>query len=324
MTVMNIAEPSPVRAEAFRGWARGHAALLALLTVIIVLSAYTATRSDVFLTWGNVANILLQVSVLAVLAAGTTMLMIAGGIDLSIGAMLSVVAVTTATLTNAGLSVPAGVLLALALGAVLGAVNGTLAAFSTSHPFIITLGVAIILQGVALSVTNGTPISNISSQFLQFGAGRTLGLANPVWVAAAALAIAAAVLRYTVFGRRLFALGGNENAVRLSGVNVRVLKVCLYAVNGLFVAVAACLLMSRIGSAQPLMGNGYELTAIAAVAVGGTPLAGGRGSIVGTILGVLLLGVISNSLNLLGVSGSFQYVLQGLVIVVAVMTQRQR
>lgn len=324
MSEIVVVPTSQRRGHHAREWAADHAALLALVVVLLGLSAFTATQSEVFLTVGNFMNILMQVSVLAVLAAGMTMLMTAGGIDLSIGAMLSVVAVSTATVTNSGLPLIVGVVGGLLLGAALGAVNGTLAATSTNHPFIITLGVAIILQGVALFVTDGIPISNIDPTFLSLGAGRVLGVPWPVVVSCLALGVAAGLLRFTVFGRRLFALGGNENAVRLSGVGVGRLKVLLYAVNGAFVAAAAFLLMSRIGSAQPLMGNGYELQAIAAVAVGGTPLAGGRGTVVGTILGVLLLGVIGNSLNLLGVSGALQYVLQGLVIVVAVMTQRQR
>lgn len=303
---------------------RPHAALLALVGVLVVLSTVTATRSDVFLTWNNLRNVLLQVSVLAILAAGTSLLMVSGGIDLSIGTAMSLIAVVTATLMVDGTSLPAALAVAAGLGMAIGAVNGTLAANSPTHPFIITLGVSIVLQGIAISVTGGKPISAIEPALLTLGAGRWAGLPYPVWIATAVLVVTAIILRLTVFGRRLYALGGNETATRLAGVRVGRVKIVLYALNGLFVAIASVVLMSRIASAQPLMGNGYELQAIAAVAVGGTPLAGGRGGIAGTVLGVLLIGVISNSLNLLGVSGAFQYVLQGAVIVIAVMSQRSR
>lgn len=323
MTTASISAQPTVTVR-LKNWARPHSALLALTGVLLVLCVVTATRSDVFLTMDNMRNVVLQVSVLSIAAAGTTLLMVAGGIDLSIGAAMSLVAVSAATFMGSGMGLLPALGLAALIGMGIGAVNGSLAAFSTNHPFIITLGMAIVLQGLAIAVTGGSPISNIDRALVDFGAGRFLGVPLPVWTACVVLICVAVVLRLTVFGRRLYALGGSEQATRLAGVPVRRLKVLLYAVNGLIVAVAAIVLMSRIASAQPLMGNGYELQAIAAVAVGGTPLAGGRGGIAGTVLGVLLLGVISNSLNLLGVSGAFQYVFQGLVIVVAVMSQRSR
>ena len=314
----------PTTAGRLKEWARPHSALLALTAVLLILCVITASRSDVFLTVDNLRNVFLQVSVLSIAAAGTTMLMVAGGIDLSIGAAMSLVGVSAATFMQSGMGVLPALGLAVLIGMGIGAVNGTLAAYSTNHPFIITLGMAIVLQGLAIAVTGGSPISSIDEALVDFGAGRFLGIPMPVWTAVLVLVLVSIVLRFTVFGRRLYALGGSEQATRLAGVPVRRLKVLLYAANGLIVAIAAIVLMSRIASAQPLMGNGYELQAIAAVAVGGTPLAGGRGGIAGTILGVLLLGVISNSLNLLGVSGAYQYVFQGLVIVVAVMSQRSR
>lgn len=314
----------PTTAGRLRDWARPHSALLALTAVLLILCVITASRSDVFLTVDNLRNVFLQVAVLSIAAAGTTMLMVAGGIDLSIGAAMSLVGVSAATFMQSGMGLLPALGLAALIGMGIGAVNGTLAAYSTNHPFIITLGMAIVLQGLAIAVTGGSPISSIDEALVDFGAGRFLGIPKPVWTAVLVLVVVAIVLRFTVFGRRLYALGGSEQATRLAGVPVRRLKVVLYAANGLIVAIAAIVLMSRIASAQPLMGNGYELQAIAAVAVGGTPLAGGRGGIAGTILGVLLLGVISNSLNLLGVSGAYQYVFQGLVIVVAVMSQRSR
>lgn len=305
-------------------WARDHAALVGLGAVLLVIAAFTATQSEVFLTVGNLRNVVLQSSVLAIVSTAMTMLMVAGGIDLSAGSVMSLTAVVTATLSVGGVPLPVALAAGLLLATLLGAANGTLAAWSPSHPFIVTLGTAILIQGLAIQVTDGLPISNLDPQFVAFGAGSLAGIPNPVWVAAGVLAACAALMRFTVFGRRLYALGGNERAAVLAGIRVRPAKVALYAIAGLVFGIAGLVLSSRIASAQALMGNGYELQAIAAVAVGGTPLAGGRGGLLGTLLGVLLLGVISNSLNLLGVSGAIQYVLQGAVIVAAVMSQRVR
>jgi ribose/xylose/arabinose/galactoside ABC-type transport system permease subunit len=262
--------------------------------------------------------------VLAVVAAAMTMLMVSGGIDLSAGSIMSLTAVIAATLSAAGTPLAVAIVAAIVAAIVFGGINGALAGWSPSHPFIITLGTGIFIQGLAIQVTDGLPVSNLDPQFVAVGSGALLGIPNPIWVAAVVLALVAALTRFTVFGRRLYAVGGNERAAVLAGVRLRPTKVALYAVAGLVFGIAGLVLSSRIASAQALMGNGYELQAIAAVAVGGTPLAGGRGGLLGTLLGVLLLGVISNSLNLLGVSGAVQYVLQGAVIVTAVMSQRIR
>lgn len=318
---MPVALPADAR-TAVRAWARDHAALVALGLVLLVISGFTATQSEVFLTLGNLRNILLQVSVLAIVASAMTLLMVSGGIDLSVGALMSLAAIVAALLMEQGVPVPVAMVLAIAVGAGIGACNGVLAAWSPSHPFVVTLGMAILIQGISISLTNGLPLSGLDPAFVQLGIGMLLGIPYPVWVAGLVLVACAAILRYSVFGRRLYAMGGNERASVLAGIRVRPTKVVLYATSGAIVGIAALVLSARISSAQPLMGNGYELQAIAAVAVGGTPLAGGRGGILGTLLGVLLLGVISNSLNLLGVSGAFQYVLQGGVIVAAVMSQR--
>jgi ribose/xylose/arabinose/galactoside ABC-type transport system permease subunit len=310
--------------SAARTWVREHAALVALGLVLLIISVFTATQSEVFLTLGNLRNILLQVSVLAIVSAAMTMLMVSGGIDLSVGAMMSLSAIVAALAMQQGVPLLLAVVIALAVAAGVGAMNGTLAAWSPSHPFVVTLGTAILLQGFSIALTNGLPISNLDPAFVQLGIGKLLDIPYPIWIAGLVLIAVGSVLRLSVFGRRLYAMGGNERAAVLAGIRVRRTKVALYALSGLVVGIGALVLSARISSAQPLMGSGYELQAIAAVAVGGTPLAGGRGGILGTLLGVLLLGVISNSLNLLGVSGAFQYVLQGGVIVAAVMSQRFR
>lgn len=305
-----------------RAWARQHSALLALAAVLAVIVVITASRSQVFLTLNNFRNILIQVSVLAVVASGMTLLMVAGLIDLSVGTMMSLIGVIAALMMRQQFDLSLVILLPILLACALGASNGVLASYSPSHPFVVTLGVMIFYQGIALALTGGLPVSNLYESFVVLARTGPLGLPLPIWIAGTILLISGLVLQFSVFGRHLYALGGNEQAARLTGLRVRGIKIAVYALCGLLVGIASLMLTARISSGQPLMGNGYELQAIAAVAVGGTPLAGGRGSIVGTLLGVLLLGVISNSLNLLGISGAFQYVLQGIVIVVAVMSQR--
>lgn len=309
--------------DRWRGVASRHAALLALTGVLLVVVAVTAGRSDVFLTLNNLRNIALQVSVLMILASAMTLLMVSGGIDLSVGSSMSLTGVTMASIMAAGAPAPIAIVAGVCLATAVGALNGVLAAWSPAHPFIITLGTSIGLRGVALLVSGGLILTDIDPALPPLGTSRLFGLPLPVLIALAVVLLVGFVLRFTVFGRRLYALGGNESASRLSGVRIKATKVGLYALSGSLVGIASVVLMARIISASADMGTGYELTAIAAVAVGGVPLSGGRGGIAGTVLGVVLLGTISNSLNLLGVPGAAQYLLQGAVIVVAVMTQRK-
>lgn len=318
----SAAAPKFAWSALLKTWVREHSALLALTAVLVVIVVITTMRSEVFFTLNNFRNILIQVSVLAVVAAGLTLLMVAGLIDLSVGTMMSLIGVIAALMMRQEFDLPLVLVLPILLAGALGAMNGLLAAYSPSHPFIVTLGVMILFQGIALAITGGLPVSNLYEDFVILARTGPLNLPLPIWIAGAILVLCGLILQFSVFGRHLYALGGNEQAARLTGLRVRAIKIGVYALCGLLVGIAGLMLTARISSGQPLMGIGYELQAIAAVAVGGTPLAGGRGSIVGTLLGVLLLGVISNSLNLLGISGAFQYILQAVVIIVAVMSQR--
>ena len=309
-----------------KGWVRANRTLFGLFVVLLLIVGFTSVNSDVFFTVKNLRNILAQTSVLAVIAAGSTMLMVAGLIDLSIGNMMSVVGVVAGLMMLSGDNYPLGIimLVAVALSAVLGLCNGLLVAFSPSHPFVITLGVSILFEGIAIGLSGGKPLTGLYDNYVSLSRTKlALQLPIPVWIALLALVLCAFILNITIFGRRLYAVGGNAQAARLAGIRVRLLKVIAYTINGVLVGIAALMLGSRIASAQSWMGTGYEIQAIAAVAVGGTSLEGGRGGILGTILGILLLGVISNSLNILGISGAFQYILQGVVIVIAVMSQRR-
>ena len=316
----NPALPQKPPAPAGRPWEIGRYALLITLVAIVVVTAVGNPR---FLSIGNLSNILFQISTLGIVAAGQTTLMISGGLDLSVGASLSVAGLATALVILATGSVWLGLLAGLGTGAVIGVANGLLAATNRASPFIITLGTMTFLQGVGIVISGGSPINGAGALFDVFGLGSTLGIPNPVYVMAAVLVVTFLVLRRTLLGRYGFAIGGNEEAARLSGVPVAAIKVGLYTLNGLIVGVAAVVLTGILDSALPNMGTGYELRAIAAVVIGGTPLFGGRGTVIGTLGGVLLLGLVSNSMNLLGVGANYQSAVLGLIITAAVLLQRR-
>lgn len=293
--------------------------LIALLVIVIV----TAIANPRFLTPINMSNVLFQVSALGIVAAGQTILLISGGLDLSVGANLSVSGLVTALTIVATGSVPLGVLAGIATGTLIGAINGALVSTNRANPFIITLGMMTFLQGVAIIISGGSPINGAGYLFDIFSLGTLFGIPGPVYVFAAVLVVISLFLRRSVLGRFAYAIGGNEEASRLSGVPVVPTKIALYALNGLFVGVAAVVLTGILDSALPNMGNGYELRAIAAVVIGGTALFGGRGTVIGTLGGVLLLGLVSNSMNLLGVGANYQNAVLGLIITAAVLMQRR-
>ncbi len=204
----------------------------------------------------------------------------------------------------------------------IGGATGFLAAKSSHHPFVLTLGVLTLLQGVTLLVSI-SPVTDIPESFISIIDWRPLGLPLVVFVFGVVVVVTHLTLTYTALGRWLYAIGSSESAARLSGIRIDAVKVVVYAISGVFVGIGGVLMTAQLASAQPEMGRGLELAAIAAVAVGGTPLAGGRGDVLGTLLGVLLLALIGNSLNLLSITSSWQFVLQGLVIVIAVLAQRK-
>lgn len=305
------------------GKLRAHRSRLALIVVIVIVGIIGASGSDAFLTWNNFTNVLMQVSIVGILACGTTMLMVSGGMDLSIGSGVSVTAMVGAYLMTNGWALGMAVLAALAAACLIGLIVGLLAAYSPTHPFIVTLGMMTLLQGVALLISD-VPIAGVPDSFLDFYDTKILGLPVVVVVFLCCAILVHLILSRTTFGRRLYAIGGSESAAHLAGVRVRLVKIALYTLNGLIVGVAGALMLAQLSSAAPTMGVGLELGAIAAVAVGGTPIDGGRGGIIGTMLGVLLLGLIANALNLLSISSNLQYIIEGAVIIVAVMSQRSK
>jgi len=254
-----------------------------------------------------------------VIAAGMTFVIISAGIDLSVGSLVAVAGVVLASALHAGAPTAIAMAASLAVGCGFGLLNGLAITWGRLPPFIATLGMMSIARGCALLFTEGRPVSGFDPAFRSIATARLAGIPAPVFVTTAVYVLAHAVLSETRFGRYVYSIGGNEEATRLSGVNVRLHKTLVYGVSGLASAVAAVLLTARLNSAQPIAGIMYELDAIAATVIGGTSLMGGEGGLGGTIIGALIMGVLRNGLNLLGVSSFVQQIVIGLVIVVAVL-----
>ena len=272
-----------------------------------------------FLTVSNLLNVLEQTALNAVVAVGMTFVIISGGIDLSVGSVLAFAGIALGWALDAGMPAPAAIALALAVGASCGLANGLLITLGRLPPFIATLGMMSVARGAALMTAEGRPISGFSEGFRTIATERVLMIPAPVIVTALLYVVAHFVLTRTVFGRAVYAIGGNEEAARLSGIRVRFHKTAIYAVAGLTSAVAAVVLTARLNSAQPTAGTMYELDAIAATVIGGSSLLGGEGSLLGTLVGALIMGVLRNGLNLLNVSSFVQQVVIGVVIIGAVL-----
>lgn len=285
--------------------------------VALCLVLWAATPH--FLTVSNLLNVLEQTSINAIVAVGMTYVIISGGIDLSVGSVLAVSGIALALTLEGGVPAPAAIVLALATGTACGLTNGLLITFGRLPPFIATLGMMSVARGAALMLAEGRPISGFSEGFRALATARVLVVPSPVLLTAVVYVAAHFVLVRTVFGRATYAIGGNEEAARLSGVHVRFHKTAVYGVAGLTSAVAAILLTARLNSAQPTAGTMYELDAIAATVIGGTSLLGGEGTLVGALIGALIMGVLRNGLNLLNVSSFFQQVVIGAVIIGAVL-----
>jgi ribose transport system permease protein len=294
--------------------------LLALIAVCIGL----AFMSPNFLSASNAFDVMRQASINALIAFGMTLSILLGGIDLSVGSILAVSSVLAAMTMKGGQGAGLAAGMAILAGAGMGSLNGLVIAKGNVAPFIATLGMMTLLRGVALVLTNGSPISDFSSNFFaMLGDGYVVRLIPvPVVLMLAMFVLFWFVLTRTVFGRHVYATGGNAEAAKLSGVNTDRVQILVYTVSGAMAALAGVILTSRLDSAQPTAGAGYELDAITAVVLGGTSLAGGRGWIFGTLVGALLIGVLNNGLNLMGVSAFYQQVVKGSVILLAVLLDR--
>jgi ribose transport system permease protein len=294
--------------------------LLALIVVCVGLSV----MSPNFLTVSNSFDVMRQVSINAVIAFGMTLSILLGGIDLSVGSILAVSSVVAAMMMKSGHGAALAAGVALLAGAGMGSLNGVVIAKGSVAPFIATLGTMTLLRGLALVLSNGSPISDFSSNsFAMLGGGYVARLIPvPVVVMLVMFAAFWFVLSRTVFGRHVYATGGNAEAATLSGVDTGRIQILVYTLSGAMAALAGVILTSRLDSAQPTAGVGYELDAITAVVLGGTSLAGGRGWIFGTLVGALLIGVLNNGLNLMGMSAFYQQVVKGAVILLAVLLDR--
>jgi ribose/xylose/arabinose/galactoside ABC-type transport system permease subunit len=295
--------------------ARRFGTLIGLIVLCAVLWALTPH----FLTVSNLLNVAQQTSINAVVAVGMTFVILSGGIDLSVGSIVAISGVALGLALQADQPLSIALAIALITGIACGQVNGLLVDRGGLPPFIVTLGTMSMARGAALVLTEGRPISGFDEGFRTLATGTVAYIPAPVIVMVVVYAIAHLVLTRTTFGRYVYAIGGNEEATRLSGVRVHLHKPAIYAVSGLTSAIAAVLLTARLNSAQPIAGMMYELDAIAATVIGGTSLLGGEGSLGGTLIGALIMGVLRNGLNLLGVSSFLQQIVIGGVIVGAVL-----
>ena len=298
----------------------GIVAALILLCVILALS------NEYFMTWGNWTDILRQSAINGILAIGMTYVVLTAGIDLSVGAILAFAGIVSASLVAGdnphGIAIGIGA--GLLVGAAMGAVNGLLVARCSVPPFVATLGMLSVARGFTYIYNGGMPVSDLPNAFLAIGGGHLWKIPVPVLIFAATIIICWSVLRYTTYGRYIYAVGGNPKSAKTSGISTAKMIFSVYVVSGLLAGLAGVVLAARTTAALPQAGMSYELDAIAAVVIGGTSLSGGAGSLGGTVVGALLIGVINNGLNLLGVSSYYQQVVKGVIIVGAVLLDASR
>ena len=311
-----------------------YAAFLALVLLATVLGAI----SPEFRQISNLLNLLRQAAFNGLIAIGMTCVILSDGIDLSVGSVFALAAIICAKLLTAGVAAPLAILAALVVGTLLGLVSGILVAKCRLQAFIATLITMTAYRGLAMIITDGKPISRLANSIESDGGAflfKALGKGNlliaetvkiplPAIILVAFFALFFFVLNKTTYGRRIYATGSNAVCAKLVGVNIVKIKMSVYAISGFLAALAGLMMISRVDSAQPTLGDGYELDAIAAVALGGTSMSGGRGKITGTIAGVLIIAVLNNGLNILGVTSYYQDVIKAIVILVAVLSDSKR
>lgn len=299
-----------------------YGSFIALIFLVIVIGAI----SPDFRTVNNFLSLLRQSAINGLIAFGMTCIILTGGIDLSVGSVLALTSIICAHTIKIGLPAPLSMLIALIFGIILGTISGLMVTKSRLQPFIATLITMTGYRGLTMILSGGKPISRLGNNLLlnQIGKGSFLGIPIPVWILIIFFAIFLFVLKKTVLGRQIYATGSNAKAAELAGININNIKLIVYAVSGFMASLSGLILVSRLGSAQPTLGSGYELDAIAAVALGGTSMKGGRGKITGTLIGILIIAVLNNGLNIIGVSSYYQDVVKALVIFLAVISDRNR
>lgn len=289
---------------------------LALICVIF------AVLTPSFMTVPNLINILQQSSINACIALGMTLVIISGGIDLSVGPVAALSAVLGAAMLTAGVPVPLALIAAIGIGVTCGFVNGALITWGGLQPFIVTLGGLSLYRALALIYTGGTPIFGLPQEFRAFTNGNLAGIPHPVIIVAVLAVLAWVILNKTPLGEYFMAVGGNPEAARVAGVPVTLTKMAAYMISGAMASIAAMILIGRLGAAEPSLGNLWELDAIAAAAIGGASLMGGRGSIFGTLVGCIILGALRNGLTLMNVQAFYQLLATGIIIIVAMLIDR--
>jgi len=295
--------------------------LLAFIVVCILFGILT----PVFFNPLNILNVIRQVSIIGVIAVGMTFVILLGGIDLSVGSVVAFTGIIAAGFqVKWGGSLFLSIFIPLLVGGGIGFLNGFISTKGGLHPFIVTLGTMSIFRGATLLVAKGRPISGMSKSFRFIGAGMIGPIPFPVILFLGSVIIAAIILRRTVFGRYIYAIGGNEEAALLSGIRVDRYKVSAFTILGFLSALSGLILTSRLNSGELVAGEGYELDVIASVVIGGTSMMGGEGGVYGTLIGALLIGVISNGLNLLGVQPYWQMIVRGSIIILAVLMDKMK
>lgn len=289
---------------------------------LIIIFVIFAVLSPVFLTGPNLVNILQQSSINMAIALGMTLVIISGGIDLSVGPTAALSAVIAASLMVAGYPVLVAVLAALGVGMLCGLFNGVLIAYAGLQPFIVTLGGLSLYRALALIYTGGNPIFGIPPEFRALTNGVWFGIPNPVVIVAVISCIIWVILNKTPLGEYILAVGGNEEAARIAGVPVAKTKVATFVISGTLASIAALILVGRLGAAEPTIGNLWELDAIAAAAIGGASLMGGKGSVIGTLMGAIILGALRNGLTLMNVQAFYQLLATGIIIITAMLIDR--
>lgn len=289
-----------------------------ILIGLVALCVVIAFRSDSFLTYENIMNVLRQSAQNIFIASGMTIILIAGGIDLSVGSVVGLVGVMVGTMVNDGMPILLAVGICLVVGALMGTFNGMILSRTTLPPFIVTYALMTILRGGIYVYTGGTTVRIDDRSFIAVGTGYTLGIPNPVWYMAVILIIVYLILNRTKLGRHIYAIGGNEKAAEFSGIDVKNVRLFVYIFSGIMAAVAGIVLAARSYSGQPTAGTGAEMDAIEACVLGGCSMAGGYGFIGGTIIGALIIAIMNNGLNLMRIDSYWQMVAKGVIVLIAV------
>lgn len=296
-----------------------------LIFIVIGLGVILSIISSNFLTPENLLNVLRQVAINGILAIGMTVVCLTGGIDLSVGSIVAFSGIIAAgLLRDKNYPVIVIVLIALIIGGLLGLYNGYFVAYWNAAPFVVTLSMMTIARGMTYVYSQGRPISNLPTEFLAIGKGSILGIPAPTLILIAVFILAGLMLSKLKFGRYVYAVGGNENAAMVSGINVKKVKLMVYVLSGIACGIAAIILTARVSAGLPQAGESYELDAIAATVIGGTSLSGGRGRLWGTIVGAILLGIVNNGLDLMNVSSFYQQIVKGLIILGAILIDSKR